>query len=204
MSKDPAVLFYTSDFYTGTAFMSNEQVGKYIRLLCLQHQHGRLKDEHMLNICQSYDKDIYSKFIKDENGLFYNERLEIEAIKRKAYCEGRRLNKLKDYHMSRHMSEHMSEPKSGHMEKRKEKIEIRNKKIIKDKIFIKPSLEEVIEYCKSKAKTVDGEYYYQINEAKGWIMNSGLPVKNWKAHILTWERINKSKDKQNQDSLKIL
>ena len=45
MSKDPAVLFYTSDFLSGTFTMTNEQVGKYIRLLCLQHQKGRLTEK---------------------------------------------------------------------------------------------------------------------------------------------------------------
>ena len=32
MSKDPAVLFYTSDFLTGTMTMNDSQVGQYIRL----------------------------------------------------------------------------------------------------------------------------------------------------------------------------
>ena len=40
MSKDPAILFYTQDFLVGTMMMSDEQVGQYIRLLCLQHQKG--------------------------------------------------------------------------------------------------------------------------------------------------------------------
>ena len=40
MAKDPAVLFYTSDFLTGTILMNYEQKGKYITLLCIQHQHG--------------------------------------------------------------------------------------------------------------------------------------------------------------------
>ena len=49
--------------------MTDEQVGKYIRLLCLQHQKGHLLKEHMINICKSYDKDIFDKFRIDENGL---------------------------------------------------------------------------------------------------------------------------------------
>ena len=58
--------------------MTDEQVGKYIRLLCLQHQKGNLTKEHMMYICKSYDKDIFDKFRIDENGLYYNERLRIE------------------------------------------------------------------------------------------------------------------------------
>jgi hypothetical protein len=90
--KDPAFLFYTSDFLTGTMLMSDEQVGKYIRLLCLQHQKGRLSEKHMLNICKTYDEDIYEKFVKDEQGLYYNSRLEGESIKRAKFAESRRNN----------------------------------------------------------------------------------------------------------------
>ena len=92
-NKDPAFLFYPSDFLTGTMFMTDEQVGIYIRLLCSQHQIGRLSEKHMLKICNSYDKDIYSKFDIDEDGLYYNERLENEINKRHKYCESRRNNR---------------------------------------------------------------------------------------------------------------
>ena len=95
MSKDPAFLFYTSDFLTGTMTMSNEQVGKYIRLLCLQHQKGILTEKDMLFICQLYDQDIFEKFIKDENGSYYNERLRIESEKRNKFTESRRQSRLK-------------------------------------------------------------------------------------------------------------
>lgn len=95
--KDPAVLFYTSDFLTGTMTMTNEEVGKYIRLLCLQHQKGRLTEKDMLFICNTYVENIYSKFKKNGDGLYYNERLEQETIKRKAYSESRRKNISKRY-----------------------------------------------------------------------------------------------------------
>lgn len=94
MGKDPAFLFYSSDFLTGTMTMNHEQVGKYVRLLCLQHQKGRLEEKDMLNICSSYDKDVFSKFDKDDNGFFYNKRLENETIKRKKYSESRSKNRL--------------------------------------------------------------------------------------------------------------
>lgn len=103
MSKDPAFLFYTQDFYTGTVFMTDEQVGKYIRLLCLQHQTGHLEEKHMLNICKSYDKDIFSKFLRDSEGLYYNERLDKEVNRRVEYCESRRKNKLTKKTYDQHM-----------------------------------------------------------------------------------------------------
>lgn len=93
MAKDPAVLFYTSDFLSGTYTMTNDQVGKYIRLLCLQHQKGGLTEKDMLNICSSYDEDIFSKF-KLVDGCYINERMMQESVKRRKYSESRRNNKM--------------------------------------------------------------------------------------------------------------
>lgn len=92
-NKDPAVLFYTSDFLAGTMLLSYEQKGKYIDLLCLQHLNGRLSLEDMLKICGERDPKIFAKFEVDENGLYYNPRMEKEAIKRREYSESRRKNK---------------------------------------------------------------------------------------------------------------
>lgn len=93
--KDPAFLFYSSDFLSGTMLMTDEEIGQYIKLLCLQHQKGHLKEKDILNICKTYNEDIFSKFKKDEEGNYYNERLEYEANKRKAYSESRRNNRKK-------------------------------------------------------------------------------------------------------------
>lgn len=113
--RDPAFLFYSQDFTTGTQFFSDEQIGKYIRLLCAMHQHGHLPEKHMLTICRTYDKDVLDKFKKDDAGMYYNERLETEVNKRKQYTESRRLNaqhpkkqidkkvKARAKHMHKHM-----------------------------------------------------------------------------------------------------
>lgn len=93
MAKDPAFLFYTGDFSTGTQFFTDEQVGKYIRLMMAQHQHGHLSEKQMIFICKSYDEDVFSKFTKDENGLFFNERLEYEISRRQSYVSSRSANK---------------------------------------------------------------------------------------------------------------
>ena len=91
--KDPAILFYTSDFLSGTMFMTDEQVGKYIRLLCAQHQNGHLQEKHMLKICGTYDLDIFCKFTKDDTGLYFNERMDKEVLKRSKYSESRSNNR---------------------------------------------------------------------------------------------------------------
>lgn len=94
-NKDPAVLFYTSDFLTGVTLMNYEQRGKYITLLCLQHQNGHLSEEDMLAVCGKFDKKIFSKFKKDEEGLYYNERIDEEKERRRAYTESQSKNAKK-------------------------------------------------------------------------------------------------------------
>ena len=96
MSKDPAVLFYTSDFLTGTMTMKDEHVGMYIRLLCLQHQKGALSKEDMLYICRTYVEDVFDKFI-EKDGIYWNERMKVEADKRQKYSVSRRENVAKRY-----------------------------------------------------------------------------------------------------------
>lgn len=107
MGKDPAFLFYPNDFLSGTQFFTDEQTGKYIRLLMAQHQHGHLPESHMLIICKSYDKDIFSKFIKDSEGFWYNERLEIEIVKRKEYAKTRSENRTGKKKISKSYVPHM-------------------------------------------------------------------------------------------------
>lgn len=126
--KDPAILFYTSDFLTGTFTMTDDQVGKYIRLLCIQHQKGILYEKDMLNICKTYDKDIFDKFIKNEDGTYHNERMKIESVKRKKYSESRRDNRLnkKDEQKDNEDMNIISETYDKHMENANENININN------------------------------------------------------------------------------
>ena len=124
MAKDPAVLFYTSDFLSGTFTMTNEQVGKYIKLLCLQHQKGPLTERDMLSVCQSYDEDIYAKF-EYLDSHYVNIRMQTESIRRKSYSESRKNNRLKP------KEENISISYDNHMETETETITI-NKTITKD------------------------------------------------------------------------
>ena len=93
MAKDPAVLFYTSDFLSGTFTMTLEEKGAYITLLCLQHQKGKLTDRdlHMYKDMS----EVIGKFEKLEDGFYYNLKMKDCTEKRKLYSESRRNNRLK-------------------------------------------------------------------------------------------------------------
>ena len=160
MAKDPAVLFYTSDFISGTYTMTDEQVGKYIRLLCLQHQKNRLSEKDMLYICKSYDVDIWCKFDKDDAGYF-NVRMHEESTKRKNYSESRKNNR-KPKHMK-----NISESYVNHMENENENeneniIEVKNEDAVKKK---KEPREEIINpFGVSGAKIWDAWKSYKRDE----------------------------------------
>lgn len=89
MAKDPAFLFYPSDFMIGTAFFSHEQRGKYISLLCYQHQLGHLTEQQMVDVCGGKDEMIFKKFRMDKKGCFFNEKLEFEKKRRSNFVRSR-------------------------------------------------------------------------------------------------------------------
>lgn len=170
MSKDPAILFYTSDFITGTLTMTDSQRGKYILLLCLQHQQGYLTKDDMLNICKSYDEKIYGKFCQDNLGYFYNERMKFEADKRKKYSESRSKNRT-----------NISTSYDKHMENENEDT----LKIIKGVNFQKPTLQEIKDYCNERKNDVDSNKWFDFYESKGWMIGKNK-MKDWKAAVRTW------------------
>jgi hypothetical protein len=187
MSKDPAFLFYSSDFLTGTMFMDNEQVGKFIRLICAQHQKGRLTEKDMLKICVTHDEDIFSKFTVDGAGLYYNERLEQEVEKRKAYSESRRNNRKKKEDMIDTSLSYVQ-----HMENENENENIIDNVVIdkpieeKPKRFVKPTIEQLEAYMEERGMNNVANRFYDHYESNGWKVGKN-PMKDWKASVRTWE-----------------
>lgn len=92
MNKDPAFLFYSSDFLTGCIDLTMEERGQYITLICLQHQKGHLAEKTIRLSVGNVSEDVLKKFNKDENGLLFNKRIEEEIEKRRVFAESRRKN----------------------------------------------------------------------------------------------------------------
>jgi len=96
--QDPAYRLYTADFLVRTQSMTDEQVGKFIRLLCFQHQNGHITEAEMMSFCKGRDELVFLKFRQDSKGLFYNEEMEKEIARRaqvsrsKAHAAARRWN----------------------------------------------------------------------------------------------------------------
>ena len=123
MGKDPAFLWYPNDFIGGTMGMTFEEKGAYVHLLMMQFNRGHMGG-HMVGqeVGQIWER-LKSKFVQDDDGLWYNKRLELEIKKRQAFTESRRNNikgvnqyTKKDDSESGHMGGHMTSHMGGHME----------------------------------------------------------------------------------------
>ena len=213
MAKDPALLFYTSDFYIGTMGMTDEQVGRYIRLLCLHHQNGRLSEFVMRNtMAGELDPGVIAKFKVDDDGNYYNERLESEAAKRKNFTASRLQNlqgtkkepaKKKTTHMGAHMEAHMG----NHMVNVNEDV---NKDGIEDKTKVIPLKKVKHKYGEynnvlltddelEKLKAEMNDWEEMIERLSGYMESKGITYKSHLATMRNWKK--RDGNKKQPDSL---
>jgi len=181
--------------------LNMEQKGKYITLLCLQHSKGRLSEKDMLHICGSYDSDVFGKFVKDEEGFFFNERLSIEMQKRKAYSDSRRNNRTKKdvSNISKTYVPHMENVNENEIENINEVIvEDANEKKVTRKRFVKPEEHEVYNLMgelnatgknfMSEDRLVNfARTFMDHYEANGWIVGKSS-MKDWQSTVRNWMR----------------
>lgn len=66
---------------------------------------------------------------------------------------------------------------------------------IKEKVFIKPTVEEIFNYCKERKNKVNPEQFFDYYESKGWFVGK-TKMKDWKSAVRTWERNNFQTNKQ--------
>lgn len=174
MAKDPAFLFYPSDFLTGTMFMNNEQIGIYIRLLCSQHQHGGIIDKISFNSLVGDNQLLKSKFIESETG-FYNERLTIEMDKR---------NK-KSNNMSETAKEVWAERKAKKntivlQKQNKSKTKVKKNDTIAIQ-SINVNIDIIKDYFTDNGYSIESaEKFFNYYSVADWTDSKGNEVKNWK------------------------
>ena len=92
MSKDPAFLFYPNDYIGGTMGMTFEEKGAYMELLMLQFNRGHMSEDIINQVVGQLWNKLKDKFEVDDHGLYFNQRLEQEKLKRKKYTSSRKNN----------------------------------------------------------------------------------------------------------------
>lgn len=205
MAKDPAVLFYTSDFLSGTALFTNEQKGQYIDLLCHQHQSGHLPEFFMLKILNTKDNPVWNKFKQDEKGLWYQHRMEEEAIKRIKYSESRRDNikhrySKKDTYVPTYEDDMKLHMENGNRNDNKDIDSIKGDRIIREEDFEelwkeypnKDGKKQALRHFMSSVKTEKdledikkalSNYKKTEKVLKGFIKNGSTWFNNWRDSI---------------------
>ena len=54
--------------------------------------------------------------------------------------------------------------------------------------FVKPTVDDVMAYCRERNNNINPESFIDYYEARGWKLNKGVSMKDWKAAVRTWER----------------
>ena len=183
MAKDPAFLFYSSDFLNGVADLTMEERGQFITLLCLQHQKGTLTDKTIRLSLGSVSVDVLSKFLKDKDGNYYNERLSEEIEKRIQFTESRRnngskggrpKNNTKPLGLAKHnLMEDVNENEN-------EDININKSKCTFDQVYEYMAIRIGIDQAK-----IEAEKFVNYYESNGWKVGKN-PMKSWGAAANNW------------------
>ena len=126
-----------------------------------------------------YIYDIYEKPIQEgkkqevENQPLEIQPLEIQPIENPTQLNNKELNtnKLNNKELSN----------KEYKEKAKRK-------------FIKPTLEEINQYCSERNNGINAEAFYDFYECKDWYVGKNK-MKDWKACVRTWERREDTKAK---------
>lgn len=196
MAKDPAFLFYPNDYIGGTMGMTFEEKGAYIELLMMQFNRGHMTS-HMIGQTVGHIWDtIKVKFIQDENGLWYNKRLDDEKLSRQKYSESRR-NNLSGANQYTKKKGKKTGHKSGHMTSHMEnEDENENVHAITNRV---PVLEDVKKFFSENGYTEESaEKAFRYYEDGNWHDSKGNKVKNWKQkmRVVWFKDENKEKQKR--------
>ena len=189
MAKDPAFLFYSSDFLVGTYTMTDAQVGQYVRLMCLQHQHGHLDVDTIRSVMRGeLDNLVMSKFRKDGDGRYYNERLDTEVNKRRDYSKSRADNRSKKTYVKD--MNNICETHVEHMENVNEDVIVNGIDTVNSTLSgtnIPPKVSDVRTYCEARGNSIDPEGFVNYYETRGWMAGKSK-MKNWQSAVRVWER----------------
>ena len=72
-------------------------------------------------------------------------------------------------------------------------IDNNKKENTKEKSFVKPTIEEIQDYCSERNNGINANAFYDFYESKNWYVGKNK-MKDWKACIRTWEQ-RQSKEK---------
>ena len=199
-NKDPAVLFYTSDFLADTTLWTYEELGRYIKLLCIQHLQDGVSEDDFIAVSDGY-KRVVDKFALGDDGKYRNKRMQAEQERRQAYSESRSKNGKFGGRPKNHMLS-ICEPYEKHSETENinENINV-DKSISKDTKAIKHKyglynnvLLSDEDVTKLQAE-FPSDWRVRVERLSEYIASTGKTYKSHLATIRSWDRQDKEKGK---------
>ena len=191
MAKDPAFLFYPNDWLGGTIGMTFEQKGAYMELLMVQFNRGHMTLHMVTHTVGQLWGQIQDKFKLDENGLWYNERLDLEKQKRAKFTEssdnllGTNNNQTKSRHKEPHMEDHMDVHMENENENRNKDKKKGGKGGNKKPAFVPPTCDQVVAYFLEKGYSEEaGKKAFNFYASADWIDSKGNKVLSWKQKMV--------------------
>lgn len=200
-NKCPAFLFYSADFLADTRLMTYEEIGMFITLLCIQHQHGHLSENDMLRICGTYTLHIYDLFEIDSDGKYFNNRLEIEGIKRSKYVESRRENRSKKTYVKHMENGNINENINEFISNNNYSIELRDKiidwleyKVSKNEQYQEKGFKSLLTQIKNGISVSSVEKMVEVidmsmaNNYKGILFDKLKEIKPTKSYMSNYDK----------------
>ncbi len=181
----PSFQFYAQDFLTGVMYLTNEEIGMYIKMLAKQWTDEKIPKKRLgfLVGCEWDDlsDELKSKFIENE-GFIFNERLENERKKRLAFLEKQRANGLKGGRKPKPLirvkpNESQKKPLEDEIEVEEEYRNIIIKKVEKIKLVEKYGIDGyrwIIDKLSNYKLSSGKEYKSDYGAINSWV------VKEWK------------------------
>lgn len=173
---NPSMPFYPSDFMGETALFTNEQIGKYLKVLCIAYINGgKLTREEIISICGGVDERIFNSLKSDEEGKLYHERTVYEMKKREEFAK-KKANKKNGRKVTREKKPKEEKPKED-----KKSYGEYNRVFLTDKQYER--LKE--KYGASLDARIDAlDEYIEMNDKE---------YKNHYAVIVHWDKRNKDR-----------
>lgn len=195
--KEPAFPLYSQDFIIGCADLKWQDIGKYITLLCYQHQKGHLTDDVIKKLIGNFSPELKMKFVQDSEGRYYNEKLDGVLMKRKMHREKQsenvknRYTKMLPTELPKCYQDPYQNATNGATKMLPLENENNNIRIQEYRRIIPPSYKIVDIYCKMRKNNIDARYFVDYYSARGWVYGKQkTAIVDWQAVVRTWEKNN--------------
>lgn len=179
------LIFYISQ-YEAIKSLTNEQLGRLYRAIFEKQLGNEVVLEDDIKIAFNF---INNQMVVDNKKYLKKvETLRNNGLKGGAPIGNQNAKKDKNN------QNNQIEKKTTLNEKEKENVNVKDnkKENIKRKSFLKPSLDEIKNYCLERNNGVEAEKFYDFYESKGWMVGKNK-MTDWKASVRTWERRNPKK-----------